>query len=162
MMKRWLGAAVLSIGCLVSTPAAAQSADPVAVPALGLGIWMTLSSTNLTTYGLSTYGIVALVRDLSKPKQARALNYYLNNNRHRVMQDVAVGGGARAEDLARAFGVPEEAEPAFGRALRSKRVELLEVLAQEELDMNATMTFAHIILLEMSSDPELAEYSQGS
>jgi len=147
--------------CILSISGSAFAQDPAdGLAGLGIGVGGALSTTsvNLTTYGFSTYGVIALVQKLSGSKRTEAAHLYLKNNRHQVAQDIALGGGAHAEDLAQIFGLPDELRPAFAQALRARRTELHGILCAESLELEDSLRFVDFVLAQMSETPTLAAY----
>jgi hypothetical protein len=87
------------------------------------------------------------------------LDGYIRDNAVALQQDLQIGGGHTADDLAQIFGVPDQHRAAFGLALRQRADQLVPLTRIEGRDMQRTTTFALIIIDAMRQDHRLAPHA---
>ena len=80
---------------------------------------------------------------------------YMEDNAVAMAHDISMGGGTTVEDLAAMAGLEPSEHAAFARALRSKRVELVELLDPETIDTRAATEFASIVESALLESDEL-------
>lgn len=117
--------------------------------AYGLAIAMALGFLTVLLVG----GAVVLTITATVPKQALArLDAYVRTNRHAIRQGLSIGAGGAIDDLATWFGVPQDLRPAFGEALRARRMEIAWALGHNTSD------FAMAVWVAMLRDAQLATF----
>lgn len=142
--------------CLSPALAHAQDSSTSNDTALGgvVSTTTTIIAAPLTTVG----GIISTTTGLFSSALGQ-LDGYIRDNAVALQQDLQVGGGHTADDLAQIFGVPAQHRAAFAQALRQRADKLVPLTRIEGRDMQRTTTFALIIIDAMRQDQRLAQHA---
>ncbi|MFU8807313.1 MAG: hypothetical protein ACNA8W_26120 [Bradymonadaceae bacterium] len=112
-------------------------------------------STTTTTTAVTVGGIVLTVV-LVMAASRSDVETYIRNNAVALQDDITVGGGDTAQDLAAAFQVPDEHLPLFAAMLRNHREELLPLTDLDQLNEERAGLFIDAIVAGMLESPELS------
>ena len=86
----------------------------------------------VTIYGMSTYGIVVLIKSMdensARKKRAEELTeIFLRNNSQEIVQNISAGQGYLLNEIASSFEIPVFHWPRFGHVLQLNRRKLLHL-----------------------------------
>ena len=160
MMSAWKNVAcVLVLACAMAPGQAMAQDEGLQV---GEGILSLSGGLGLTVVGLVTVAVATPFLILSTTGDAltssgggggtAALEEYLRSHEVELRQDTAVGSGETVDELAKAFGVGDEASSraAFGRASSSS------CARPEALTQERAAEFVGLVVEGMTSEPALA------
>jgi hypothetical protein len=141
-LKRIIGAMLAGVVLLSASVASAYLID---------------LSTTSTSVALTVGGVVLTVVMVNDATKAE-METYIRNNAVAIQQDITMGGGATAQDLAAAFAVPEEHLHVFAAMLKEQRHSLLPLTDLDLLDEARAGQFIEVVLTGMVERPELAAH----
>jgi hypothetical protein len=107
-----------------------------------------LSSTSTTT----TAVVGGIILTVLMASDAESMEDYLEDNAVALQTDLRLGAGETVDDLALAFGVPEARRSDFGRVIRARRHELLELADPARLDRGRATRFIEVVLAAAASE----------
>lgn len=70
---------------------------------------------------------------------------YMNENAVALSQDIAIGAGHTVQDLAQMAGMVDGDMDALGRAMRTERVALLEILSKDHVTLKDVYEFSSLL-----------------
>jgi hypothetical protein len=150
-----LTALALSMGFVMATAndAAAQTTSDEEAAGAALVLTTTIGGIT-TTIGGIVLTVVLVSKDDDDNKEA--MKVYIENNGLAMQQDITMGAGGTVDDLAEAFGVPESEHTAFGRALRARQADLVDLTDAREINEERAGEFIEQVNAAILSNDELA------
>lgn len=133
--------------------AAAQTTSDDEAAAAGLLLTTTIGGVTTTAGGIVL--TVVLVNNKDDDNK-EAMKVYIENNSVALQQDITMGGGDTIDDLAESFGVPASEHAAFGRAMRSRRDVLMDLVDARTVDEERAGEFIEEVYAAMATDERLA------